>query len=108
MCGKALPFRICVQILIIALTRLSLVKAIQDSFDLTEGQRPSAHQAAEPQYSANSAYLKLPARYRERCCIRSWIFGRLAITVSPTIFKLFGEILSSVSSFVCQYGYVAS
>ena len=42
--------------------------------------------------------------HRPRLCIRSSIFGRLAMIASPTIFRLFDEILSIVSSFVCQYG----
>ena len=29
--------------------------------------------------------------------------GKLAIITSPTVFKLFAETLSSVSSLVCQY-----
>ena len=75
----------------LALARLSLAKAKgEDKASHTESRRLSAHQAAEPRN-----YFGLLAN-------RSSIFGKLPNTASPTVFKLFAEILSSVSSFVCQ------
>src|SRR5258706_732675 len=57
----------------------------------SESLRLSAHQAAEPQ------------NYFGLLAILSSIFGRLAITASPTIFRLFPYSSSSVSSFLCHY-----
>jgi hypothetical protein len=54
----------------------------------------------------NAFALKLGANeivfQRGLFAIRSSIFGKLKINVSPTAFKLLGAILSNVSSFVCQ------